>query len=362
MFFIEQSQIYYFFLYICLGYNFFYESRTNNIIMQIGILGSGSWATALVKIACEKNEIVHWFVRSDENRDFINKRGHNPKYLSGVSFDKNKLKLYTDINLFAKNIDCLILATPSPYISSVLEPLTVSLENKFIYIATKGIVSETYQLITEYFKEKYKVSNNQLGAIGGPCHAEEVAMERLSYLTFASEDSESRDKIIEKMSCSYIKIKSSEDVLGVEIGAVLKNIYALTVGVAHGLGNGDNYIAILVSNAAREMKQIVATLYKESDRNICDSVYLGDLLVTAYSVFSRNRMFGNMIGKGYSVSAAQMEMNMIAEGYYATKCIYEFLSISKHKFEIPIIDTIYDILYKKTKPALAFNKLSNVLV
>jgi len=328
---------------------------------KIGILGSGSWATALAKISTENQNKINWYVRKEEFKTYFLTHQHNPKYLSQVNFDLDLVNMYTDINEFVQQTDILILATPSPYVRSILEPITVSLENKIVFIATKGIISEGLQLVSDFLHDSYGIPYEQLGTISGPCHAEEVAMENLSYLTFACLNETTSQLFKAKMQCEYIQTTTSTDLLGAELGAVIKNIYAIAGGIAHGLRFGDNFMAILMSNAIREMKKVLDVLYPTDNRDIKESAYLGDLLVTGYSTFSRNRMFGNMIGKGYTVKAAQMEMNMIAEGYYASACLRDLLQKQGISLDLPIIESIYDILYNKKRASVAFESLCEKL-
>ena len=285
---------------------------------KIAVLGGGSWATAIVKMLTENLDTVGWYMRSSQSIEYIKKNTHNPKYLRSAEFNVSQLDLSKDINKTVAKYDILIFAIPSAFLMSELEKLNASLKNKVIISAIKGIVPETGLIIGEHFNKEYNIPFENIGVITGPCHAEEVAMERLSYLTIACKD-EQKAKLIEKSLKSwYIKTKISDDIIGTEYAAMLKNIYAVAAGIAHGLGYGDNFQAVLMSNAIREMKRFIKKVHKMK-RNINNSAYLGDLLVTGYSVFSRNRQFGNMVGKGYTVKSAQMEMSMIAEGYYATK-------------------------------------------
>lgn len=327
---------------------------------KIGIIGSGSWGTALAKIATEHNQI-NWLVRNEEFKSYVETHQHNPNYLSQINFDLSLIELYVDINAFVKETDIIILATPSPYVKEVLSPITESMADKTIFIATKGIISDGLQLVSDFLHDSYAVPYEQMGTISGPCHAEEIAMENLSYLTFACQN-ETTSQIFEaRMQCEYVQTTRSTDLLGAELGAVIKNIYAIAGGISHGLRFGDNFMAILMSNAIREMRRVLDILYPMESRDIKESAYLGDLLVTGYSTFSRNRMFGNMIGKGYTVKAAQMEMNMIAEGYYATACIHDLLKKQGISLDLPIIQTIYDILYNKKRASIAFKSLCDKL-
>ena len=325
---------------------------------KIAVIGGGSWATALVKILCENNTTVGWYVRNEFIYNHLVQGRHNPKYLSSVEFDMSKLDLQTDINKIIQQYDVLIIATPSFYLGNMLAPLTVSLKNKVVFSAIKGIVPEKKVLVGAYLAQNYNVDEALFGVIAGPCHAEEVALERLSYLTLASSNLALAEQMKEKLGCNYIQVSLSKDVIGVEYAATLKNIYAIAVGIAHGLGYGDNFISVLISSAMREMKCFLKQIGKKK-RNINNSAYLGDLLVTCYSIFSRNRMLGNMIGKGYTVKAALMEMTMIAEGYYGAKTIYE-LSTSFNG-EYPILQFVYQVLYEKGSAKKKMRGLSKVL-
>jgi len=328
---------------------------------KFAVFGGGSWATAIVKMLCENLEEVGWYMRNQESLDFIKQHRHNPNYLSSVEFNLKQLKLSNDINETVLNADYLIFVIPSAFLHKELEKLTASLENKVIFSAIKGIVPETSLIVGDHFNTYYKVPFNNIGVISGPCHAEEVALERLSYLTIASADNEKAQVIADILSSDYIKCTTSDDVLGIEYAAVLKNIYAVAAGIAHGLGYGDNFQSVLMSNAIREMKKYVKKVHKMK-RDINDSAYLGDLLVTGYSIFSRNRTFGTMIGKGYTVKSAQLEMSMIAEGYYATKSAYLLnQQKGKKKAKTPIINAVYAILYEHKDPRKTFNKLTEKL-
>ncbi|HET7361872.1 MAG TPA: NAD(P)H-dependent glycerol-3-phosphate dehydrogenase [Salinimicrobium sp.] len=325
---------------------------------KFAVIGGGSWATAIVKMLCENLEQVHWYMRSAYAVEHIKKQEHNPNYLSSVEFDVNQLKLTNDINEAVREADYLIFAIPSAFLKRELDKLTESLEGKVIFSAIKGIVPESSLIVGEHFHKNYDIPFENIGVITGPCHAEEVALERLSYLTLACADEEKAAFMAQYFSSDYINCKTSDDIIGTEYAAMLKNIYAIAAGIAHGLGYGDNFQSVLMSNAIREMKKFIKKVHKMK-RNINNSAYLGDLLVTGYSVFSRNRMFGNMIGKGYTVKSAQMEMSMIAEGYYATKSAFE---INKEKgAKIPIINAVHAILYEGREPKMVFKKLAEKL-
>jgi glycerol-3-phosphate dehydrogenase (NAD(P)+) len=325
---------------------------------KFAVIGGGSWATALAKMLCENQEKIAWYMRSTYALEHLKQQKHNPNYLSSVAFDTNKLQLTNDINEAIQFADVIIFAIPSAFLSGELEKMTASLEGKIIFSAIKGIVPETSLIVGEHFHEIFNISYDNIGVITGPCHAEEVALERLSYLTIACSDKEKAKYVAKNLASYYIKTKTSDDIVGTEYAAVLKNIYSIAAGIAHGLGYGDNFQAVLMSNAIREMKKFIRKVHKMK-RNINDSAYLGDLLVTGYSVFSRNRMFGNMIGKGYTVKSAQMEMSMVAEGYYAVKSAYN-LNL-EYKAKTPIIDAVYQILYEVKDAKAVFNKLTEKL-
>ncbi|MFY9242340.1 MAG: NAD(P)H-dependent glycerol-3-phosphate dehydrogenase [Polaribacter sp.] len=325
---------------------------------KIAVFGGGSWATAIVKILMENLKTIGWYMRDEQSILHIKENDHNPKYLSSAELDATLLDLSGDINYMVDNYDVLIFAIPSAFLTSELEKIHISLKDKIIFSAIKGIVPETGLIVGEHFNQKHKVPFKNIGVITGPCHAEEVAMERLSYLTVACKDDIKAKNMAKVLESWYINVKTSDDIIGTEYAAMLKNIYAIAAGIAHGLGYGDNFQSVLMSNAIREMKRFIKKVHKMK-RNINDSAYLGDLLVTGYSTFSRNRMFGNMIGKGYTVKSAQHEMSMIAEGYYATKSAFKIKE--DKKANTPIIDAVYNILYDNKNPKKEFKKLSDKL-
>lgn len=325
---------------------------------KFAVIGGGSWATAIVKMLCENLDQVGWYMRSVYAIEHIKRNDHNPSYLSSVEFDVKQLKLSNDINEIVAGADVCIFAIPSAFLFKELESLTVDLKGKIIFSAIKGIVPETGLIVGEHFNEHYNIPFEDIGVLTGPCHAEEVALERLSYLTIACADNEKADYVASKLSSDYINCKTTDDIIGTEYAAVLKNIYAIAAGIAHGLGYGDNFQSVLMSNSIREMKRFIKKVHKMK-RNINDSAYLGDLLVTGYSVFSRNRLFGNMLGKGYTVRSAQLEMSMIAEGYYATNSAYKINS--EKGARTPILDAVYSILYDNKNPKKVFKKLADKL-
>tara|TARA_Y100001978_G_C23672159_1_gene424374 strand:+ start:768 stop:1763 length:996 start_codon:yes stop_codon:yes gene_type:complete len=325
---------------------------------KIAVIGGGSWATAIVKMLCENVDNLGWWMRNEEAIAHIQKYGHNPNYISSAELKKEKLNISSDLNAIVSEADCLVLAIPSAFLKETLAQLHVDIKEKFIMSAIKGIVPENNTIIGDFFHNQYQILYSNIGVVTGPCHAEEVALERLSYLTVACEELEKAQWFAEQITCRYIKTNVSEDIFGTEIAAVLKNVIAIASGICHSLGYGDNYQAVLASNAIREIKRFVDVAHP-IHRDIKESVYLGDLLVTVYSQFSRNRTFGNMIGKGYSVRSAQLEMNMVAEGYYAVKCIKEINE--KYGVSMPITDAVYHILYEKISPVIEMRLLSDQL-
>lgn len=327
---------------------------------KYAVFGAGSWATAIVKMLCENLDEVGWYMRSVYTKEHLLKEQHNPSYLSSVEFHIEQLKLSNDINEIADWADVLIFAIPSAFMHSELEKLKTDIKDKVVVSAVKGIIPESGLLVGEHFHDIYHIPFENIAVIAGPCHAEEVALERLSYLTISCADPVTAQAIANNLSSSYINTKTSDDIIGVEYAVMLKNIYAIAAGIAHGLGYGDNFQSVLMSNAIREMKRFIKKMHKMK-RNINNSAYLGDLLVTGYSVFSRNRMFGNMIGKGYTVKSAQMEMNMVAEGYYAAKSAFELNKKNKKKTRLPIVNAVYGILYENKDPKKVFKKLTEKL-
>lgn len=330
----------------------------NNI--KFAMLGGGSWATAIVKMLTENADIVNWYMRNTDAIEHIRTQKHNPNYLSSVEFHTEQLNLTDNMNEAVADADVLIFAIPSAFLDNELKQLTVDIKDKIIFSAIKGIVPESSLIVGEHFHVNYNVPFQNIGVITGPCHAEEVALERLSYLTIACADTEKAKLVAKHLSSDYIKTKISDDIIGTEYAAMLKNIYAIAAGIAHGLGYGDNFQSVLMSNSIREMKRFIKRVHKMK-RNINDSAYLGDLLVTGYSVFSRNRMFGNMIGKGYTVKSAMMEMKMVAEGYYATKSAFLIVSKHKKKSKTPILNAVYEVLYENKNPKKVFKELTEKL-
>lgn len=307
------------------------------------MIGGGSWATALAKLLLDNCREISWYIRKPERIEEFRRRGHNPVYLSDISFDTDRIRFSSDINEACCNADVLVVAVPSPYFESQIQNLSCDVSGKTVVSAVKGLVSEENLTVTEYFASKYGCSENRLMVIGGPCHAEEIALERISYLTIGCREESAAANFASKIDGPRLNTILSDDVRGIEYAAVLKNVYAIAGGIIHGMKAGDNFMAMMVCNAAREMRRFIDAT-APMNRDVCLSAYLGDLLVTAYSRFSRNHNFGAMIGRGYSVKAAKMEMEMVAEGYYGTKSMYE-INRNTVKVEMPILDCVYNILY-----------------
>ncbi len=323
---------------------------------KIAIMGGGSWATAVAKIVLEKVDHISWYMRRPEVIEDFKRLEHNPSYLTSVHFDVNRISFSSDINEVVRNCDTLIFVTPSPYLKNHLKKLKEKLHNKFVITAIKGIVPDENLICSEYFRQVFNVPDDNLAVLGGPSHAEEVALGRLTYLTIGCTDEEKAAQFADLIASSYVKTKTNSDVIGIEYASVLKNVYAIASGICNGLKYGDNFQSVLVSNAVQEMSRFLCAVYP-IERNVYDSVYLGDLLVTSYSNFSRNRVFGTMIGRGYSVKSAQIEMEMIAEGFYGTKCMKE---INRHfHVNMPILDAVYNILYEKISPSIEIKLLTD---
>ena len=323
----------------------------------IAVIGGGSWATANIKMLADNATLkeIFWWMRSEAAADHIIKFKHNPRYLSSVEINIPPQHISTDLKYIISQAEFIVLNVPAAFLKETLSSITAQdLEGKKIISAIKGIVPDENLIIGEFMNQRYGVALNNLMVLSGPCHAEEVALEKLSYLTIASPDTELAARFAALINTRYIKTIVSDDIYGTEYGAVLKNIYAVASGICHGLGYGDNFQAVLISNAIREMERFVEVIHR-IDRDIKESAYLGDLMVTAYSQFSRNRTFGNMIGKGYTVKSAQLEMNMVAEGYYAVNCIYQLNKI--HKVYMPICNAVYAVLYQKQS---SFNEMKHL--
>ncbi len=322
---------------------------------SIGIIGSGSWATALVKMISDTQEPVNWWIRNPEKAAYIASHHHNPDYLSGVEIHPEKVGILTDLQEILDTSDIIFLAIPSAFLHQCLSE--VILPKDRIYVsAIKGIEPFSNKVIARYLESQHGISTEQIAIVSGPCHAEEVAAEKLSYLTIASTPLSLAETLKKILQGPFIKVSCSNDPIGVEYAAVMKNIYAIGAGISHGLGYGDNFLALYTSSAIREMNVFLHAV-EPAEREINEAAYLGDLLVTCYSQYSRNRMFGNMLGKGYSVSAAQLEMNMVAEGYYAANLVHKKFTVLN--VTMPIASAIYKIIYEKASAKKTFQELSN---
>jgi glycerol-3-phosphate dehydrogenase (NAD(P)+) len=326
---------------------------------RVAVIGSGSWATALVKLLSNNLQEINWFMRNADDCNYVKQNLHNPRYLSSVQFNENKLRLFSDVATCIKDADVVVLAVPSAFCHDTIKDIPKELlTNKIVFSAIKGIIPQYNLIVGEYLNKVFEIPLDRIGVIAGPCHAEEVALEKLSYLTLACTEIDNAEKLAAMLRCRYMKVACSDDIYGTEYSAVLKNVVAIAGGVCHGLGYGDNFLSVLVSNAIQEIERFVKAVHP-IDRDIKASAYLGDLLVTAYSQFSRNRMFGAMLGKGYSVKMAQLEMNMIAEGYFAVKCVHE---INKtYQVDMPITQAVYNICYENISPMVEMKLLSDKL-
>ena len=325
---------------------------------RVAIFGGGSWATAIAKIVMHHEEKITWYMRREDRIEDFKRLHHNPAYLTGLHFDVDRINFSNDINEVVKNNDTLIFVVPSPYLKGHLKKLKANMREKMVVTAIKGIVPDDGITVSRYFERMYNVPEEQVACIGGPSHAEEVALDRLCYLTIGCRDLENAKVTAELFTNKFVKTSVSTDIEGIEYSSVLKNVYAIAAGICHGLKMGDNFQAVVVSNAVQEMKRFLTAVQPE-DRHVSDSAYLGDLLVTMYSNFSRNRVFGTMIGQGYSVKTAQLEMEMIAEGYYGTNCMK--LLNKRYHVNMPILDAVYNILYVKIAPSVEIKILSDTL-
>ena len=327
--------------------------------MNVGILGSGSWATAIAKMLCHNVDTLHWWVRGQETADELMTYGHNPRYIQSIGLPKDKLRVTTDMQIVVDACDVLVVAVPSLYLNDVFRERNIQrMASKVVFSAVKGMVAEYDSIPARYLHKEFDIPYDNIGIICGPCHAEEVAREKLSYLTVACPNEGHAAWMAERLETRFIRVQTSDDVFGAELAAVLKNVYAIAAGIAHGLGYGDNFISVLVSNASQEMKRFLAAVH-QIDRDVKGSPYLGDLLVTAYSPHSRNRTLGAMVGKGYTVKSAILEMDMVAEGVTGSQGIHALNQ--KFDVDIPIAESVYRILHEKMAPSIEMRLLSDEL-
>ena len=324
---------------------------------KVAIIGGGSWATAVAKIVLRHEAKINWYMRREDRIEEFIRLGHNPSYLTGLHFDVSQIDFSADLNKVVQESDTLIFVTPSPYLKSHLKKIKTSIREKLIAIAIKGLVPDDNITISQYFQQAFNVPDDNITTIGGPSHAEEVAMDRLCYLTVGCHNINNAKTVADLLTNKYLKTSVSTDVEGIEYSSVLKNVYAIAAGICNGLKYGDNFNAVLVANAVQEMDRFLQTIEKCDDRKVINTAYLGDLLVTMYSNFSRNRTFGTMIGRGYSVKTAQLEMEMIAEGYYGTYCMKQINK--RFHVNMPILDAMYNILYERISPSVEIKILSD---
>ena len=333
-------------------------NKISNTSIRVGVIGSGSWGTAIIQMLTNNLPLVNWWVRNPDTLKSIELNKKNPKYLSNVNLDLKKLNLNSDINIIVNNSDYLVLAVPSAFLVSSLNKINDSINKKIVFSAIKGIVPEKNTTIGAFLNKNFNIPYNNIGVITGPCHAEEVALKKLSYLTIACPDLKKSKLFASVISCNYINTIASDDIYGTEYSSILKNIVSIAVGISIGLGYGDNFRSVLVSNAIREIKRFVDAVHP-INRDINESAYLGDLLVTSYSKFSRNRIFGEFIGRGLSIKESHEKLKMIAEGYFSVKCINkinESLCI-----DMPITSAVYNILYNKNSVKNEIQHLSQLM-
>lgn len=324
---------------------------------RVAVIGGGSWATAIAKIVMRHEEKINWYMRRDDRIEEFKQLGHNPGYLTMQQFDVSRINFSSDLNKIIEQSDTLIFVTPSPYLKGHLKKLRASIREKMICIAIKGIVPDDNVTVSQYFQQAFNIPADHLAVIGGPSHAEEVAMDKLCYLTIGCTSPDNARMVADMMTNKYVKTSVSNDIEGIEYSSVLKNVYAIAAGMCHGLGYGDNFQAVLVANAAQEMDRFLQNVEQECKRDVIKTAYLGDLLVTMYSTFSRNRTFGTLIGRNYSVKSAQLEMEMIAEGYYGTFCMKQINR--RYHVNMPILDAMYNILYEGIDPKVEIKLLSD---
>ncbi len=346
--------------------NTIYEKMDGNTAVEMkddpvfGIIGGGSWATALVKLLTDNGRQLNWYMRDTGAIEHIERYHHHSKYLPAVELDADCFTITNDINYVVQESDILIFAIPSAYFLKEVGRITASYGGKLIISAVKGFVGDRYLTVAEYFHDDHAVPFDRIGVISGPCHAEEVGMQRLSYITLSSKYIEVAEYLCGFFRNYYVNTIACTDIYGVEYAAALKNVYAIAAGVCYGCGYGDNFMAVLIASCFREMKEFINVTNPDTRRNTSMSAYLGDLLVTCNSPFSRNRNFGRMLGKGYSVQTAILEMSQVAEGYYATKAIHEINR--RFRISMPVADTVYSILYERENAVEAMRELQDSLM
>jgi glycerol-3-phosphate dehydrogenase (NAD(P)+) len=332
------------------------KKRSNSI----AVIGDGSWATALFHTLCINGHEPFWWVRTPYIADYISKHHRNPEFLRALDLRPMPGKISHHLPFITEQAEILIVVIPSPYLRKVMGHLEPHhMRDKVVVSAIKGMIPRSHQLISDYFSKHFHVKPDDYVFLTGPSHAEEVAKENPTYITLASSSDASIRKVGHLLENEYISVRTSNDVQGLEYATVLKNIYAIAVGICHSLGYGDNFLAVLTANAAKEMESFL-DMAAPAKRNLLSSPYLGDIMVTAFSQFSRNRTFGSMIGKGYSVKSALLELNMIPEGYFGVNAIFSVLK--KYPAHMDIVRTVYRILYKKADPAEEISKLEKLFI
>lgn len=327
---------------------------------RVAIIGGGSYATALAKVLNNRLRQLHWWIRKEEAVNFLKQFHHNPDYLSYVEFNTDRLQVSSDLANVIEKADIVIFSLPAAFLHPTLQEYgqKINLDKKIVVSVIKGLIPEESITVSDYFEKHYNVPPERFAAIGGPCHAEELVMEKLSYLTIAAKDESVQQLLTELLTTRFIKVSMTPDYLGVEYASALKNIYAVAAGICIGLGYGDNFLSVLTTNSIQEMKHFLLAI-NHCKRDINQSVYSGDLIVTIYSQFSRNRAFGNLIGKGYSVSYSKIEMKQVAEGYYAVKAMKKIMQ--QYKVDMPILEAVYAVLYENISPALEMKVLAERL-
>lgn len=336
-----------------------------HLLGRIGIIGNGSWGTALAKILTDNGHQIHWWLRNKTAVEHLIERHHNPHYLTSVRFLPDTILPGTDLTAIITACDTLIVAVPSAYAQDVIESVDPSLwRGKKVVSAIKGILPQCKKLLSDFLVEHVGFDVHDYAAITGPCHAEEVAQERLSYLTFSGLDDPFTEAVASAFRSPYIRVTHNHDIWGAQYAAVLKNIYAIGAGMAHGLDYGDNFLSVFITSCYREMHQYLVAHFEANHPggvrpDFHTSAYLGDLLVTCYSLHSRNRTFGTMIGKGYSIKAAMLEMNMVAEGYYASRGMQTISG--QCGIEMPLAQKVYQVLWEGRDAAVCFQEIEGML-
>lgn len=324
------------------------------------VIGHGSMATAMMKVLSMNETSVDWYIHNPEVLESLTTEGHNCRYLPDVEFDTSRIHFSDDLNEVIRRSDIIFLITPAIYLKNYLSDLEVSLKDKFIISAIKGIVPEDNLLVTNYLKKQYGLCDEQLAFMSGPTHAEEVSHNRLTHLTISCTNLDNARRIGEKIKTNFLKLSYSQEVEYLEFISVLKNIYAVVVGMAFGLGYGDNFIAVLVANCAKEMHQVLDVSFTASNVDKIPSSFMGDLLVSCYSIHGRNRRLGVLIGRGNSVKSSLNEMTMVAEGYFASD-YFQYLTPEQRQ-QMPIAELAYQVMHKGLLARKAMKKIEGILL